>query len=78
MATIAAIVGAKLPDDAAEDSFNFLPIPLGEKPTRPTRDFVIYPAAFADTSASAFCLSNSCSSSTSVLPGSSVLPVNAG
>jgi arylsulfatase A len=42
MATMAAIVGAKLPDDAAEDSFNFLPILLGEKQTRPTRDFMIY------------------------------------
>jgi arylsulfatase A-like enzyme len=42
LATMAAIVGAKLPDDAAEDSFNFLPILLGEKPARPIRDFVIY------------------------------------
>jgi arylsulfatase A len=42
MATVAAIVGAKLPDNAAEDSFNFLPILRGEKPTRPIRDSVIY------------------------------------
>ena len=30
MATCAAVVGAKLPNDAAEDSFNILPILLGE------------------------------------------------
>lgn len=30
MATVAAIVGAKLPDDSAEDSFNMLPAWLGE------------------------------------------------
>jgi arylsulfatase A-like enzyme len=42
LATTAAIVGAKLPDAAAEDSFNFLPILLGERPARPIRDSVIY------------------------------------
>ncbi len=42
MATVANIVDAKLPDDAAEDSFNFLPILLGEKPARPIRDSLIY------------------------------------
>ena len=37
MATVAAIVGAKLPDNAAEDSFSLLPVLLGEteKPIRP-------------------------------------------
>jgi len=37
MATVAAIVGAKLPNDAAEDSFNILPALLGQddKPVRP-------------------------------------------
>ena len=35
-------------------------------------------AALAAASASAFCLSNSCSISTNVLPGLSVLPANAG
>ena len=37
MATIAAIIGAKLPDNAAEDSFNLLPALLGEDraPIRP-------------------------------------------
>jgi arylsulfatase A-like enzyme len=42
LATMAALVGAKLPDDSAEDSFNFLPILLGEKPARPIRDCLIY------------------------------------
>ncbi len=42
MATMAKIVDAKLPNDAAEDSFNFLPILLGEKPARPIRDSLIY------------------------------------
>jgi len=41
-ATMAAILGAKLPDNAAEDSFNFLPILLGEKPARPIRASLIY------------------------------------
>jgi len=37
MSTVAAIVGAKLPDDAAEDSFNMLPALLGQanQPIRP-------------------------------------------
>ena len=37
MATVAAIVGADLPADAAEDSFNMLPVLLGEDhgPIRP-------------------------------------------
>lgn len=42
LATVAVIIGATLPDDAAEDSFNFLPILLGETPARPVRDSVIY------------------------------------
>ncbi|HLY64046.1 MAG TPA: arylsulfatase, partial [Chloroflexota bacterium] len=42
LATTAAIVGAKLPDNAAEDSFNFLPILLGEKTAGPIRDSMIY------------------------------------
>ncbi|MFV1995276.1 MAG: arylsulfatase, partial [Verrucomicrobiales bacterium] len=32
MATCAAIVGAELPADAAEDSFNFLPVLTGSRP----------------------------------------------
>ena len=35
MATVAAIVGAKLPDTAAEDSYSLLPIWRGEKALRP-------------------------------------------
>jgi arylsulfatase A len=42
LATTAAVVGAPLPDNAAEDSFNFLPILLGEKPATPIREFVVY------------------------------------
>jgi arylsulfatase A len=42
LATVAAAVGAKLPDNAAEDSFNFLPVLLGEKPAQPIRDSVVY------------------------------------
>src|SRR5262249_7665038 len=42
LATMAAITGATLSDAAAEDSFNFLPILLGERPARPVRDFIIY------------------------------------
>jgi arylsulfatase A len=42
LATMAAVLGAKLPDAAAEDSFNFLPILLGEKTAQPIRDSLIY------------------------------------
>src|SRR5262249_10865838 len=42
LATMADILGAKLPDDAGEDSFNFLPILRGEKPARPIRESLIY------------------------------------
>jgi arylsulfatase A len=42
LATMAAVVGAKLPAAAAEDSFNFLPILLGEKTAGPIRDSMIY------------------------------------
>ena len=34
MATCAAIVGAQLPDNAAEDSFNMLPVLLGKQPEK--------------------------------------------
>jgi arylsulfatase A-like enzyme len=37
MATCAAIAGMKLPDDAAEDSFNILPVLLGKQGDRPAR-----------------------------------------
>jgi arylsulfatase A-like enzyme len=42
LATVAAIQGTPLPNDAGEDSFNFLQILLGEKPARPIRDSVVY------------------------------------
>ncbi|MFI5380421.1 MAG: arylsulfatase [Tepidisphaerales bacterium] len=42
MATAAAIVGYKLPNDAAEDSFNVLPLILSEKLDRPIRESVIH------------------------------------
>jgi arylsulfatase A-like enzyme len=37
MATVAALLGAKLPDDAGEDSVSILPVLLGEKSTTPLR-----------------------------------------
>jgi arylsulfatase A len=40
MATVAAVVDVKLPEDAAEDSFNMLPALLG-KDTTPLRPFLI-------------------------------------
>jgi len=44
MATIAAIVGTKLPDDAAEDSFNMLPVLLGQD-SAPVRPYLLQQAA---------------------------------
>jgi arylsulfatase A-like enzyme len=41
MATCAAITGARLPNDAAEDSFNILPVLLGEA-KNPVRDFTLH------------------------------------
>lgn len=43
MATVAAIIGAKLPDDAAEDSFNMLPAWL-EKDEKPIRPYLLHQA----------------------------------
>lgn len=42
MATCAAIVGAKLPDDAGEDSYNILPVLLGQKPDKPIREATVH------------------------------------
>jgi arylsulfatase A len=43
MATCAAIVGTELPNDAAEDSFDFLPVLLGKQPEHvPVREFTIH------------------------------------
>jgi arylsulfatase A-like enzyme len=44
MATFADILGAKLPQDAGEDSFSFLPLLLGKKRDKPVRDTMIHPA----------------------------------
>jgi len=41
-ATAAAIVGAKLPTDAGEDSYNILPALLGEKMNSPVREAVVH------------------------------------
>ncbi len=49
-ATIAAIVGKDLPANAAEDSFNMLPVLLGEKRLRPVREATVlhsYDGSFA-------------------------------
>ncbi|MAG13277.1 MAG: arylsulfatase [Spirochaetales bacterium] len=42
MATVAALVGTELPEDAGEDSVNILPSFLGEKRGRPLRDSIIH------------------------------------
>jgi arylsulfatase A-like enzyme len=41
MATCAAVAGADLPTDAAEDSFNMLPVLLGTQP-EPVREFTLH------------------------------------
>ena len=42
MATLAAVVDAELPNDAAEDSFNMLPALLGTDDRQPIRDFTLH------------------------------------
>ncbi|MBM4017812.1 MAG: twin-arginine translocation signal domain-containing protein [Planctomycetes bacterium] len=42
MATLAALLGARLPDDAAEDSYNVLPALVGEKTEKPIREAVVH------------------------------------
>ena len=42
LATCAAIVGADLPKDAGEDSYNILPALLGEKRDRPIREAIVH------------------------------------
>jgi arylsulfatase A-like enzyme len=42
MATVAAILGAKLPDTAAEDSINILPVLLGEKSGGSAREATVH------------------------------------
>jgi arylsulfatase A-like enzyme len=41
MATLAAVVGADLPQNAAEDSYNILPVLLGEQGEEPVRKYLI-------------------------------------
>jgi arylsulfatase A len=41
MATCAAIVGRELPDDCAEDSYDLLPVLLGEQETDPIREYLL-------------------------------------
>ncbi|HUW20751.1 MAG TPA: arylsulfatase [Sedimentisphaerales bacterium] len=41
MATSAAIVGTELPDNAAQDSYNVLPLLLGERPDKPIRNSLV-------------------------------------
>jgi arylsulfatase A-like enzyme len=42
LATLAAMHGVELPDDAGEDSFNMLPELLGEEPGQDSRDAVVH------------------------------------
>ena len=42
MATIAALLGEKLPSDAGEDSFDISPLLRGEKPTKPIRRSMVH------------------------------------
>ncbi len=42
MATVAALLGAKLPADAAPDSVNVLPVLLGESLTKPAREATVH------------------------------------
>ncbi|MBI3864362.1 MAG: arylsulfatase [Planctomycetia bacterium] len=41
-ATMAALIGRKLPDDSAEDSFNLLPLYLGAMPEKPVREATVH------------------------------------
>ncbi len=45
MATFAALLDVKLPETAAVDSINILPVLLGEKPAQPLREAVVHHAA---------------------------------
>ncbi len=45
IATVAAILGEKLPDNAGEDSVNVLPVLLGEKLSAPVREATVHHSA---------------------------------
>jgi arylsulfatase A len=42
MATCAAIIGTELPNDAAEDSYNMLPVLSGEESGEPVREYTLH------------------------------------
>jgi arylsulfatase A-like enzyme len=42
MATVAALLDAKLPDNAGEDSYNILPVLLGQKLDKPAREATVH------------------------------------
>ncbi|GAJ20287.1 unnamed protein product, partial [marine sediment metagenome] len=42
LGTCAAIVGAKLPDNAGEDSYNILPALLGQNLNKPVREAIVH------------------------------------
>jgi arylsulfatase A len=42
LATVAAVIGAKLPDDAGEDSYNILPTMRGDKLDKPIREAIVH------------------------------------
>jgi arylsulfatase A-like enzyme len=42
MATIASLLGEKLPNDAGEDSFDISPLLRGEKPAQPIRNGMVH------------------------------------
>jgi arylsulfatase A-like enzyme len=45
LATVAAVVGAKLPDDAGEDSSSLLPVLRGERRDRPIHEAIVHHSA---------------------------------
>jgi arylsulfatase A-like enzyme len=45
IATVATILGAKLPDDAGEDSYDLLPVLLGRKIDKPIREATVHHSA---------------------------------
>ncbi len=42
LATVAAIIGKPLPNDAGEDSYNILPALLGQKDAKPIREAIVH------------------------------------
>jgi arylsulfatase A-like enzyme len=42
LATLAAVVGAKLPEDAGEDSYSILPVLRGDKLDKPIREAIVH------------------------------------